>query len=124
MTWAGSKARVIRVVLLLTGVLEFSVFIYYASVGTPPDARPVLGLGVVCEADISNAYPTDFEFIPRNAWQRLNHVVENLPSTLPFAQTARLQLYGVVEGASPSSTPPSPLSFFSFPLSPRFRIID
>lgn len=35
-------------------ILEFldSLGFYDASVGTPPDARPVLGLGVVCEADI------------------------------------------------------------------------
>ena len=33
------------------GILGSSGF-YDASVGTPPDARPVLGLGVVCEADI------------------------------------------------------------------------
>ena len=50
---AGSEARVRRVVSLIyhPGILGSSGF-YDASVGTPPDARPVLGLGVVCEADI------------------------------------------------------------------------
>ena len=51
--WAGSEARVRRVVFLIIypRILGFYGF-YDASVGTPPNARPVLGLGVVCEADI------------------------------------------------------------------------
>ena len=54
----------------------------------------------------------------RNSSQRLMHVVENFPFTLPSAQTARLQLYGVVEGASSAPTPPLlpflPSSLFTF----------
>ena len=49
-----------------------------------------------------------------NTSQRLTHVPEHLPIFLPSAQTARLQLSGVVEGVpQPPALPP--LSFLSFP---------
>jgi hypothetical protein len=49
-----------------------------------------------------------------NTSQRVIHVFENLPIPLPSAQTARLQLSGVVEGV-PQPPALSPLSFLSFP---------